>query len=244
MLQSIKQLYGSKLSAVDGEIGHVKDFYFDDMSWAVRYVVADTGPWLTGRLVLISPHAFGDLRQDGGRLLVNLSRQQMEDSPSIETHKPVSRQYEEEYFRYYGWPSYRDGMGMAGVTGLPVAPPPYLIPSEREGWGRSTHGGDDPHLRSTKTLDGYHIQTHEGAIGHVTEFIMEDKNWTICHLVVETGHWYSGKEIVISPPDIDYICYEDSKVLVKGTRKSIMEAPEYHESPLGANTVRSGISTK
>ena len=235
MLQSIKQLYGSKLAAVDGEIGSVKDFYFDDVSWAVRYVVADTGPWLTGRLVLLSPHAFGDLTQENGRLLVNLTRQQMEDSPSIETHKPVSRQYEEEYFRYYGWPSYWGGMGMIGVTGLPVAPPPYLIPTDREGWGSATHGGDDPHLRSTQALDGYHIQTHEGAIGHVTDFIMEDKNWEIRHLVVETGHWFSGKEIVISPQAIDHISYDDSKVFVKVTMKSIQEAPEYHESPLSGN---------
>jgi hypothetical protein len=61
MLQSIKQLYGNKLGASDGDIGHVKDFYFDDQNWAVRYVVADTGSWLPGRQVLISPHAFGSL---------------------------------------------------------------------------------------------------------------------------------------------------------------------------------------
>ena len=55
MLRSIKQLHGAKLGASDGEIGHVKDFYFDDQNWAVRYVVADTGSWLPGRQVLISP---------------------------------------------------------------------------------------------------------------------------------------------------------------------------------------------
>jgi hypothetical protein len=59
MLQSIKQLYGETLRASDGEIGHVKNFYFDDHNWAVRYVIVDTGAWLSGRLVLISPHAFG-----------------------------------------------------------------------------------------------------------------------------------------------------------------------------------------
>ena len=233
MLHSIKQLYGYKLGATDGEIGHVKDFYIDDLCWAVRYVVADTGPWLIGRLVLLSPHAFGDFKQDGDRLLVSLTRSQIENSPAIEAHKPVSRQYEEEYYRYYGWPYYWGETGMLGVAGLPVAPPPYLVSSDREGWGASTHNGDDPHLRSTRALDGYHIQTHEGAIGHVTDFILDDKSWAICHLVVETGHWYSGKEMVISTQDVDYISYEESKVLVKVTRESILKAPEYHESPLG-----------
>ena len=80
MLRSIKQLYGDKLGASDGEIGHVKDFYFDDQNWAVRYVVADTGSWLPGRLVLISPHAFGNLDQTGNVLRVNLTRKQIENA--------------------------------------------------------------------------------------------------------------------------------------------------------------------
>ena len=104
MLRSIKQLYGDKLGASDGEIGHVKDFYFDDQNWAIRYLVADTGSWLPGRQVLISPHSLGRLDQAEKILRVNLTRKQIEDSPSIESHKPVSRQYEEEYYRYYGWP--------------------------------------------------------------------------------------------------------------------------------------------
>src|ERR1700729_3565539 len=102
MLQSLKQLYGNKFGAFDGEIGQVKDFYFDDQNWAVRYVVADTGSWLPGRQVLISPRAFGSFDQAGKILAVTLTRKQIENSPSIETHKPVSRQYEEEYHRYYG----------------------------------------------------------------------------------------------------------------------------------------------
>src|SRR5580698_8515374 len=102
MLQCVKQLYGHQLAASDGEIGHVNNFYFDDQNWAVRYVVADTGSWLPGRQVLLSPYAFGNLDQPGKLLPVNLTRKQIEDSPSINLHKPVSRQYEEEYYLYYG----------------------------------------------------------------------------------------------------------------------------------------------
>jgi uncharacterized protein YrrD len=234
MLRSIKQLYGKKLGSSDGEIGHVKDFYFNDRQWAIRYVVADTGSWLTGRLVLISPHAFRELYQDGDCLLVNLTRQQIENSPAIESHKPVSRQYEEEYYRYYGWPSYWDGGGMWGVGAFPAAPPPHLISINQAKGHRRSENADDPHLRSTQALSGYHLQTNEGAIGHVADSIMDDKSWAIRHLVVETGHWYSGKEIVISPKHIDRISYEDSKVFVNVTKEAILEAPEYHMPPLGA----------
>ena len=118
MLQSIEQLYGEKLGASDGEIGQVKDFYFDDQNWAVRYLVADTGTWLTSRQVLITPHAIGRFFEDGKVLPVNLTRKQIENSPAIEWHKPVSRQYEEEYYRHYGWPSYWQGDGLWGPERL------------------------------------------------------------------------------------------------------------------------------
>src|SRR5271166_2639838 len=106
MLRSIRQLYGKTLRTSDADIGHIKDFYFNDQQWVVRYVIADTGSWLSGRLVLISPHAFQNIYQKAGSVLVSLTRQQIENSPSIDSHMPVSRQYEEEYYRYYGWPSY------------------------------------------------------------------------------------------------------------------------------------------
>jgi hypothetical protein len=120
MLQRIKQLYGEKLGASDGEIGLVKDFYFDDQNWAVRYLVAEAGTWLSSRHVLLAPHAIGEFFEDGKVLRVNLTRKQIEHSPAIESHKPVSRQYEEEYYRYYGWPSYWQGDGLWGMSGFPI----------------------------------------------------------------------------------------------------------------------------
>src|SRR5664279_986053 len=157
MLRSISQLYGNKLAASDGEIGHVKDFYFDDQNWVVRYLVVDTGSWLLGRKVLISPHAFGRLHQAGKLLQVNLTRKQIEDSPSIESHKPVSRQYEEEYHRYYGWPFYWLGDGLWGMSGFPILESPAKSPPN----GRVTAGGPQPgrpdaHLRSAQAMNGYH----------------------------------------------------------------------------------------
>ena len=216
MLLSLRQLYGKKLGASDGNIGHVKDFYFNDQQWAIRYVVADTGSGLSGRLVLLPSRAFGNLRQDADCLLVNLTRQQIENSPAIESHKPVSLQYQ----------AYWDGVATWGPDGFPEAPPPpHLMPSKQ--------ASGDLHLQSSQALSGYSIQTSEGAIGHVTDFIMGDRSWTICHLVVETGHWYSHKKIVISPKHIDRISYEESKVFVNVSKEAILEAPQYHVSPLG-----------
>src|ERR1035438_5024444 len=158
MLQSIKQLHGNRLGASDGDIGHVKDFYFDDRNWVVRYLVADTGSWLPGRQVLLSPHAFGSLHQDGKVLRVKLTRKKIEDSPAIETHKPVSRQHEEEDHRYYGWPAYWLGDGMWGTSGTSVLETPPTL----SGGSTATIGPQpnpaDAHLRSTQAVSGYHVQ--------------------------------------------------------------------------------------
>jgi len=232
MLHSLKQLLGDKLAASDGEIGQVKDFYFDDLNWVFRYLIVDTGSWLPGRLVLISPQALGNFHQDGDSLQVNLTQHQIENSPSIDSHEPVSRQYEVEYYRYYGWPSYWIGGGMGIMGGMPVVPPAHLMPVEQASHGSSRHDDEDPHLRSARSLNGYHNQTSEGTIGHVTDFIMDDKNWAIHRMVVETGHWFSGKEILIAPNHIDRISYEESKVFVNVTKDAILKAPEYH-MPLG-----------
>ena len=225
MLQNIKQLYGKKLGASDGDIGHVQDFYFDDQTWAVRYLVADTGSWLSGRQVLLTPHAFGLEalgRSDGNAqvLRVHLTRKQIEDSPPIELHRPVSRQYELAYYRYYGWPSYWEGGGMWGTAGFPVVIPPST-PENQPHHGHQQR--DDPHLRSTKAVTGYHIQAPDGAIGDVSSFMVDGRSWAIRELEVETGHWYAGKKILLLPKNIDRISYEDSTVFVNLTKGDIQQ---------------------
>ena len=232
---SIKHLYGSGLNATDGEIGHIKDFYFDDQAWFVRYVVVDTGTWLTGRRVLLAPNAFTNLEQVGAFHDVNLTRQQIADSPPLATHKPVSRQFQEEYYRYYGWPDYGNGNGLSGLLPLPISEPISEDHSNTPNYRDvPSPQSPDAHLRSTQALNNYHIETHDGPIGHVTDFIFDRKNWSISHLVIETGQWLCSKEIVISPKQIERISYNESKIFVRVTREAILKAPEFH-NPSGAN---------
>lgn len=231
MLHNIKELYGHKLAASDGDIGHVKDFYFDDKTWVIRYLVADTGSWLTGRQVLLSPHALGKWEQDEKTLHVKLNKKQIEGSPSIESHKPVSRQYEVDYYRYYGWPAYWEGSYMWGLGGFPVVLPPSKDQIEAQ---LLHHHRDDKHLQSTHAVDGYQIQSVDGAIGSVSGFLVDKKSWAIRDLVVETGHWYSGKEILIAPGKVERISYEDSKVFVNLTKADIQQTAENEVVNAGA----------
>ena len=234
MLRSIKQLNGDKLGASDGEIGHVKDFYFDDQNWAIRYLVADTGSWLPGRQVLISPHSLGHLEQAGKVLRVNLTRKQIEDSPSIETRKPVSRQYEEDYYRYYGWPFYWQGNGLWGMSGFPIleqAAEP--LPSEQAAASGAPSEPADAHLRSTKVVNGYNLRTRDAIVGHVCDFMMDVRSWAIEQLVIKTGHRLSGKEVQIPTSKVDRISYEKSTVFVNLTMAAVEQSPTHHVVPVG-----------
>ena len=237
MLQSINQLYGNTLGAADGEIGHVKDFYFDDQGWAVRYVVAETGNWLTGRQVLISPHAFCHIPQAGKTMPVTLTRKQIESSPSIVTHKPVSRQYEEDYHRYYGWPYYWEGDGLwGGMRSFPVLelPPGFsnsataapILPKPSRG---------DVHLRSTQAVNGYQFQASDGIIGHVCDFLMDDKTWAINQLVIKIGPRFSGKKVQIPVSSVRDISYPESMVFVNLTTEAVEKSPEYRLVPNGSS---------
>jgi hypothetical protein len=231
MLQDIKGLYGSKLVALDGPIGHVKDFYFDDKLWVVRYLVADTGSWLTGRLVLISPHAFAKFNPLENTLRLKLNKKQIQDSPSIDTHEPVSQQFEDEYYRSYGWPAYWQGGQMWGMSGYPLV----AVEQPRDIAARKAlEPRADRHLQSAKDIVGFQVVAVDGAIGHLSGLMVDDRSWAVRELVVEAGHWYSGKEILIPSGRVERISCEESKVFVSFTKADIQETEENHVAKAGA----------
>ena len=231
MLHSAKQLQGYSLGAIDGEIGHLKGFYFDDKDWVVRYLVADTGAWIPGRKVLISPYAVERIYPGGKVLQVRLTREKVENSPSVETQLPVARQHERAYYRYYNWPVYWGGPGLWGLNPVPLAPPLFEPPPEEEALDKT--GADDSHLRSIQEVTGYHVQATDGEIGHVEDFLIDDGNWAINSLVIATGHWWSGKNVLVPPNAIARVSWEESKVFVNLPRSAVRQEPEYEHTVPG-----------
>lgn len=233
MLRSLKQLYGDKLGATDGDIGHIKDFYFDDQNWAIRYLVADTGTWLPNRQVLISPHSLARLDAFGKVVRVGLTRKQIENSPSIESQKPVSRQYEEEYYKYYGWPYYWRGGALWGTGGFPI----FELPPNPLANGTADMVGPQPdrevHLRSTQAVNGYLVRTGEETIGHICDFMMDAESWAIGQLVVKTGHRLSGKDVLIPTKQVKQISYDKSTVFAHASAEAAEQSPANHLATAG-----------
>jgi hypothetical protein len=221
MLNTSKSVQGFTLSARDGDIGSIEEFYFDDRFWTIRYLVAGTGGWLPGRQALLSPYALGAVNKDLRRIVVDLTKKQIESSPSLETDKPVSRQFEANYYDYYGWPMYWNGpFAWGSFPSLTV---------DRSNWKElpATGGSWDPHLRSTREVRGYGLHAADGDIGHVDDFIFDDETWTIRYLVVATHDWWPGKKVLISPKWIERVSWEQSKVYVDLPRVLVKKAPEY-----------------
>jgi len=227
MLYRAKEIEGYKLSSLDGEIGKAEDFYFDDNVWTIRYLVANTGNWLAGRQVLISPHALTGVNRIGQTIAVDLTKDKIKNSPSPDTDKPISRQFENNYNGYYEWPGY-----WGGPYNLDSSP---YISHECDNSRNWAAGGTDfdPHLRSTGQVTGYHVKASDGAIGHIEDFIIDDKTWAIRYLIVDTNNWLPGKRVLISPQWIQSIGWAESSVFFNLPRETVKIAPEYiRDSPL------------
>jgi sporulation protein YlmC with PRC-barrel domain len=226
MQNRLKSFIGYSVRATDGELGKVDEFYFDDLTWTIRYMVVETGSWLSSRKVLISIAALCKPEWETRTFPVNLTCDQVRKSPEIDTQRPVYRQHEAELHEYYRWPQYWEGGygGILGITPYPVFE--NSLPREPADENRD----DDPHLRSTHQVSGYHIHAADGAIGHVEDFIVDDETWELRHLVVDIGNWLTGRKVLISSKWIKSVDWGQSSVLIDRSRESVKNSPDFEIS--------------
>jgi hypothetical protein len=242
MLRSLKDLEDYEIGATDGRIGRVKDFYFDDHEWVIRYLVVETGPWLLGRKVLISPISIVRSNWADRLLPVSATKQQVKDSPAIDTDKPVSRQQEMEYPGYWGYPYY---WGDSGIWGGGMYPYGMVsgyagsdslrgertqVENDYDKAERARHRNDDPHLRSCKEVVGYHIHAVDGEIGHVESLLLDDETWAIRYIVVNTSNWWQGHKVLVAPQWITGVRWIDKSVSIDLPREAVMAAPVYEST--------------
>jgi hypothetical protein len=251
MLRTVKSLEGFVVGATDGPLGQVRDFYFDDQAWVVRYLVVESGDWLANRRVLISPIAV--LRQGwtDGLLRVSLSKQQVKDSPDIDTEKPVSRQHEMQFSSYYDYPYYWGSDGLWGGGLYPCLLMPgcagsgaELRPGSAEKRARDEvdrRSKDDPHLRSCRAVMKYHVHASDGDIGHVDGVLVDDETWAIRYLIVNTSNWWLGHQVLVAPQWIQDVSWPESKVWVKMTRQEMKAAPSWEPTALLDRTQEMGL---
>ena len=229
MQRNLNSLTGFTMGATDGEIGKIKDFYFDDESWTIRYLIVKTGNWFSDKKVLISPASIGTPDFDEKIFPVGLTMQQIKNSPDIDTEKPVSRQHEMDLNRYYSWPQYWGaGFYSGGVVG--IGRPVVVEKKDEYDYDTANQLDNDQHLRSAEEVEGYKIHALDGEIGKVKDFIVDDQTWEIRFIVVETGNWLDSKKVLISPAWVSEVSWNDSEVVADLTKEAIKNSPEYDES--------------
>jgi hypothetical protein len=252
----MKDMEDYSIGATDGIIGRVRDFYFDDEAWVIRYLVVETGDGPPRRKVLISPIGIGQPNWSEKILPVSLTRAQVQKSPDIDTDKPVSRQHEMGYLGYYGYGNYWGGGGLWGAGIYPDILQAGLLDEGSSTDNRKTgarNGGsgsnaelrqkDDPHLRSGNAIMRYYVHASDGDIGHVQALIVDERSWAIRYIVVNTSNWWMGHEVLIAPEWIDNVDWAESKVSVDLSRESVKNSPPYDSKAPLSREQEVGIHT-
>ncbi|MDY0165607.1 MAG: PRC-barrel domain-containing protein [Thermoguttaceae bacterium] len=211
MLIAARQIRGCSIEGTDGGLGKVKDLLFDRESWRIRYLDVDTGGWLPGRHVILSPEVIQYADYAAQRLRTRLTPEQVENSPSLESHLPLSRKYEIETAQYFAWEAY-----WAHVE--PAAEEP--------------EAGIDANLFNIQAVCRYQIETADGKIGHVDDFIIDDGAldgvpWEIRYLAVDTRHWFPGRQVLVPPIWAESIDFSTRRVHMEMDRETINNSPEY-----------------
>ncbi|QOW11827.1 PRC-barrel domain containing protein [Kaistella flava (ex Peng et al. 2021)] len=234
MQHNIKSLIGYRMEATDGDIGKVEDFYFEDTTWLIRYLIVETGNWLLNRKVLIAPQAIKVNNSKPGIFPINLTKEQIKSSPDIDTDMPVSEQEAIKQYEHFGWQWYGTGFYAGGSEATPYINP-IIDERMREDENTDKKNEVDLHLRSTKEIMGYHIHSDDGDFGHVTDFILDDKNWQILYLVVDTHEWFGGIKVLIEISKVQEIQWQKSKVIINISTEEIKASPVFDESKFKHN---------
>jgi sporulation protein YlmC with PRC-barrel domain len=223
MKRDINSLIGYKIAATDGELGTVKDFYFDDSTWIIRYLVIETGSWLASRKVLVTPDVVEKDFRAPGKFKVNLTVEQIKNSPDIDTDLPVSRQQEEVLHLHHSWQNYWDSNFFGGGTSGDTIQAKEL--SKRE---EHPQKGYDVNLRSAAEVSGYQIHANNGNIGHVNNFLIDDDSWQLLNFVVDTTKFFGGKKVLVSVEHVESVQWYNYIVFVDISMEEVESSPEYH----------------
>ena len=233
MLRTLNTIKGNKIRAIDGEIGSVDYFFFDDDTWTIRYLVINTGNWLTGRQVLISPYSISSI--DGIEGIVNLSitKEQVEQSPTIDVLQPISRLQEAAFLNYYDYPYYWDATEVWGASPYPMlVREASAVRGYKSGEQRELEHTTASRLRSTETITGYHLAATDGDIGHISGVVIDDESWVIHYVIVDTQNWWPGKKVTLSPRVVTSFDKQETKIHINLTREEIKRSPEFSEITL------------
>jgi hypothetical protein len=232
MLRSVDEIIGYQLHADNQSFGNCGDILFDDQWWTIRHIIANTGIWLIGKKILVSPIMIDKPDWSTRSLFLNISKEALENCPAPSTDEPVSREHEKKIYRYFGYPYYWTGSGLWGTAAYPAAVgtvPPETVSRQDEDLDEpESETPRENHLRSFKEVKGYFIKASDGDIGHVEDFIFDDDTWALRYVVVDTRNWLpGGKKVLLSLDWVKSINWLKSLLEMDLSTRAIKDGPEF-----------------
>ncbi len=223
-LRSLKEIKGYAVEAADGAMGQVDDFLFHDDGFRLRYLVVDTGGFLTGRKVIIPPDVLEKPDRKSRAFPVDLNKEEVKASPPLAADEPVSRQHEAEIHKHFTWQPYWEGRAPGGfpVSGTAVGTEKEAPDSERS--------SGDRHLRSFNEILGYAVACRDGDVGEVDDFILDDDSWSLRYFVIDAGGWLSDRKLVLALPWVKGVDWETRGVQVDVTKQELKQSPQFDPS--------------
>lgn len=226
MLWNASKINGYAVEASDGLIGTVSDFLFEDRTWQIRWLVVETGNWFSNHKVLLPLSTLGYPNQSTESFSVSLTRQQVRDSPDIDTDQPISREMESKIYDFYGWDPYWSSLFNLGGTMPAMMEATIPIPRTSANKAQAL-GPADQHLLSIDTITGYHLEAVDGLIGHVHDFLIDDTNWHIRYLIAATSNWWPGMSVVLPSNSVKKVDWEERLLRLDVNRRQVQGSPRY-----------------
>ncbi|MBI1938555.1 MAG: hypothetical protein HYS25_10580 [Ignavibacteriales bacterium] len=204
MLTNFRSISKYRVEALDGNVGNIHELLFDEQSWIVRYIVINTGNLFMKNLVLLQPEEFVSCDTDEEKFLVNLTKEEIINSPSVEAVKKTN----------YYWPNYWVGTHLTyGWT--PFNPYSKKIYTE-------------PGINSTHEMHVYKVKAVDEQIGSVDNFIVNTEAWYISNMIINTGFsLLPGKKISVTADNVKEINNQQNFVLLDMNAQEVKNYPGY-----------------
>jgi sporulation protein YlmC with PRC-barrel domain len=236
MFMKSSELIGRSVRATNGNIGEIKDLYFDIMERKLRYFAIDTGGWMSSRQSLIPPSAFTHYDPSSKKMNVNLTKEQVENSPDVDVDLPISRGMEENLAQHYQLPNYWEAK-QGEVLRAPEEERIVVSRGEQTAVMIDRHGAQmktdtipgAQNLFSARNLFKYDVRSVDGKdLGDIEDLIIDNTGWHISYLVLDTGRLTPGKKVLVPPQRIECISDSDTDAVLNVSQEAVRNAPEYN----------------
>lgn len=212
MTRSYKDFLHWKVTTTDGHERPVADVLLDDRGWSVRYVLVETGGWLHGRQLLISSAAFGAPDSREHVLPIQATLNQMEKSPPLKSHMPVTLAHERALEEYYEWPP-REAEGSV----LPESVTRQLTPDTQALQDRTVDRHTKPiageaHLWSAGALLKMKAVTRDRQKSGLDDVLLSEDLHHVAGWIVDARPWMPGGEAMLGPSAVSGVDLNDGVV--------------------------------